>query len=47
MAPARSAQTVRRYFGDRIDYLLPGALGGRRKPSEIRDALSGRILRPG
>lgn len=46
-APARSAQMVRRYFGNRIDYLLPGALGGRRRPSEIRDALSGRIVRPG
>ena len=47
LAPARSAQMVRRYFGDRIDYLLPGALGGRRRPSEIRDALGGRIVRPG
>lgn len=47
LAPARSAQMVRRYFGSRIDYLLPGTLGSRRQPSEIRDALSGRILRPG
>ena len=47
LPPARSAHMVRRYFGDRINYLLPGALGGRRGPSEIRDALSGRIVRAG
>jgi L-threonylcarbamoyladenylate synthase len=45
--PARSALMVRRYFGSGIDYLLPGVLGGRALPSEIREALTGRILRPG
>lgn len=45
--PARSALRVRRYFADRLDYLLPGPLGGRRHPSEIRDARTGRILRAG
>jgi L-threonylcarbamoyladenylate synthase len=45
--PARDAQRVRRYFGNRIDHLLPGATGGASAPSEIRDARSGRVLRPG
>lgn len=44
---ARSALAVRRYFRGGIDYLLPGELGGRRGATPIRDALSGRIVRPG
>jgi len=44
---ARSALEVRRYFRARLDYILPGPLGGRSGPSLIRDALSGRVLRPG
>ena len=46
-SPARSPFQVRRVFGPRLDYILHGALGGRRRPSEIREASSGRILRPG
>lgn len=46
-APARTPLQLRRYFGDSLDYLLPGPLGGRRRPSEIRDARSGRVLRMG
>lgn len=42
---ATSALTVRRYFGRRLDYLLPGALGGRHGPSEIRDLLNDKLLR--
>jgi L-threonylcarbamoyladenylate synthase len=45
--PARDALRVHRYFGKRIDRLLPGATGDAHAPSEIRDARSGRILRPG
>ena len=45
--PARTPLQVRRYFGDSLDYLLPGPLGGRQRPSEIRDARTGRILRTG
>lgn len=44
---ARSALAVRRYFRGAIDYLLPGELGGRRGATAIREALSGRIVRPG
>lgn len=42
---ARTELGVRRYFRDRIDYILPGETGGRRGPSRICDALTGRILR--
>ncbi len=45
--PARTALAVRRCFRGGIDYVLPGELGGRRRPSAIRDAVSGRVLRPG
>lgn len=45
--PAHSAWAVRRCFGAGIDYLLPGELGGRRRPSAIHDALTGRVLRAG
>lgn len=45
--PARRAWQVRRAFGAAVDYLLPGSLGGRRAPSEIRDLASGRVLRSG
>lgn len=45
--PARSALKVRRYFGDKLDYLLPGKLGGQVGPTPIRDLASGRLLRGG
>lgn len=43
--PARSAYEVRRYFRSGVDALLPGALGGLAKPTTIRDAATGHILR--
>lgn len=44
--PARTAARVRTYFGNQLDYILPGKVGSLAAgPSEIRDALSGRILR--
>jgi L-threonylcarbamoyladenylate synthase len=42
----RAAFQVRRYFGERLDYILSGAVGGSARPSVIRDLASGRILRP-
>jgi hypothetical protein len=36
---------VRAYFHRSIDYILPGPVGGEAGPTEIRDALSGKILR--
>jgi L-threonylcarbamoyladenylate synthase len=43
--PARSALRVRSYFGNRVDYILAGPLGGLEKPTPIRDAASGLTLR--
>ena len=45
--PARSALQVRLRFGAGIDAVVCGPLGGARGPSEIRDATSGAVLRPG
>jgi L-threonylcarbamoyladenylate synthase len=46
--PARSALTIRlRFPAQAIDYVLPGPTGGADRPTEIRDARSGRILRAG
>lgn len=43
---ARSALGVRRAFGDRVDYVLAGAIGCA-GPSQIRDARDGRLVRAG
>ena len=45
--PARTALQTRRAFGSRVDYFLSGATGGAVRPSEIRDARDGRLLRAG
>jgi len=45
--PARTALQARRALGKRVDYFLPGATGGAARPSEIRDARDGRLLRAG
>jgi len=42
--PARSSLRVHQYFGAELDYVLPGQLGGRQQPSEIR-TLEGQRLR--
>jgi len=44
--PALERYQVLRYFGDGIDYLVPGNLGGDKNPSMIRDLLSDTIVRP-
>ncbi len=43
--PARSAEQVVAQFDDQLDYVLEGEVGGLARPSQIRDALSGKILR--
>lgn len=43
--PALAAFQVRRYFGDGLDYLLPGELGALGRPTSIRDLLSGQFIR--
>lgn len=43
--PARHVWQVRKYFGDALDWLVPGALGGNRQPSRIIDIATGQRLR--
>ena len=43
--PAREAFQVRRYFGDSLDYLVPGRVGAAGRPTSIRDLASGHIIR--
>ncbi|MDT8386916.1 MAG: Sua5/YciO/YrdC/YwlC family protein [Thiogranum sp.] len=43
--PARSLLEIRLQFGQQLDYVLAGALGGLSRPTEIRDLASGRIVR--
>jgi L-threonylcarbamoyladenylate synthase len=38
---------VHKQLANQLDYLLPGQLGGGNKPSQIRDLISGKILRNG
>ena len=45
--PARSALQVRTHLSDAVDCILPGRVGARRKPTEIRDARTDRVLRAG
>lgn len=45
--PARSADEVRKYFAAGLAGILEGNLGEGDKPSEIRDLVSGRIIRQG
>jgi len=42
---ARSTATVEAYFGKALDGLLDAPLGDQQRPSVIRDALSGAIIR--
>lgn len=44
-SPARDRAALYAQFGSAIDYYLDGPLGGRDRPSEIRDALTGQVLR--
>jgi L-threonylcarbamoyladenylate synthase len=44
---AMTALGVRRYFGDRLDYIVSGELGGRGAPTSIRDLATGAFIRGG
>ena len=46
-APLRSPIAVRRLLGKHVDYVVPGAVGGLKKPTEIRDARTHNVLRAG
>ena len=43
--PARTAADVQQAFDGQIDALLDGELGGLERPTQIRDAISGEIVR--
>jgi len=43
--PATSAAQVTTYFADAIDGIVEGELGKQHKPSEIRDLVSGTVIR--
>jgi len=45
--PARSAGEVEDYFGHYLAGILAGPLGGSRRPSEIRDLVTGVVIRQG
>ncbi len=45
--PARSVEQVDGYFGSALGGIVEGALGAEEKPSEIRDLLSGAVIRAG
>jgi L-threonylcarbamoyladenylate synthase len=45
-APAKNGFKVRQMFQKQLDYIVIGKVGKQQKPSEIRDALSQKILRP-
>ncbi|MBN8727138.1 MAG: Sua5/YciO/YrdC/YwlC family protein [Xanthomonadales bacterium] len=44
-APASSAAAVRELFGKMIGAVVDGAVGGLERPTPIRDAISGELLR--
>lgn len=44
-AAARNMLQVRQQFDDSLDYILPGRVGGKKRPTEIRDALTNKIIR--
>lgn len=45
-SPARTSLKIKQVFGHQLDYMLPGQLGRQRQPSEVRDLLSNRLIRP-
>ena len=45
--PARTRRRARAYFGPDVDCYVPGKVGADARPSMIRDAVSGRLMREG
>ncbi|MDN3516690.1 Sua5/YciO/YrdC/YwlC family protein [Aquisalimonas lutea] len=43
--PARTAREARWRLGSALDTVVPGATGGRERPTEIRDGVTGAVLR--
>lgn len=45
LPPARTALRVRSYFDNNLDFILHAPVGSLREPTQIRDALTGKVLR--
>ncbi len=45
LKPARSMLAIRRYFGNRLDYILNGTNDAKARPSRIVELISGRVIR--
>ena len=45
--PIQDMRILKMIFGNKIDAILEGTLGFSKRPSEIRDAITGKILRAG
>lgn len=45
--PARTYREVLRCLGGELDYVLPGRVGKRRRPTPITDGVTGEIIRAG
>lgn len=43
--PARNAKDIKKYFENKLDYILEGETGGLDKPTEIRDAITKKVIR--
>lgn len=44
--PACSADEVRQYFDDKLDYIVDAKPGDASQPTEIRDVMTNKIIRP-
>lgn len=47
MPPAKTVAEVQKYFHDELDFIVPGNVGNLKNPTEIRDAITQRIVRAG
>jgi len=43
--PAKTRLKLRQYFAQQLDYVLPGNLGSCQQPSQVRDLVTGEIIR--
>jgi L-threonylcarbamoyladenylate synthase len=45
--PIIKFEKIDNYFGNKIDYIVQGEIGGSKKPSRIIDLLTKKVLREG
>lgn len=43
--PSRDIRSIQLMLSDTVDYVIDGPLGGHMRPTEIRDALTGEVIR--